>query len=124
MQEHQSSSAVAYKDGGLALLLGYLLHQFSSTTSFKAKQAKIRDQQWSPFLQINRARQWLMSEQAEAQVSPHTAGWMYPYIYKLDLFGFLARTDQFLCQTAAYVNCLLPDLSSFYALFPLPNKHA
>lgn len=76
-----------------------------------------------PFLQINKAHQWLMFEQGEAQVSPHRAGWMYSHIYKLELFSFPAHADQFLCQTDAHVNCLLSSLSSFYALFPLPNKH-
>lgn len=38
----------------------------------------MRDQQRSPFLQINSPQQWPMPEQAKSEVSPVAAGWAYP----------------------------------------------
>lgn len=125
MQEPQSGSAVAYKDGGLACLLGYLLHQFSSAVLFREKKKSQNegstivpfsaDQQGPAVADVGASQEPGLTTCSRLGVPIHLT-------QKSDLFGFPACADQLSCQTVAPVNCLLSSFS--HALLLLPNKHA
>lgn len=76
-----------------------------------------------PFLCINRAFQWLMSEQAKAQVPPHAAG-LNVHVHVAVRSSVSQHVLTHLNAKQMYTLLTVKSLSSFCALFLLPNKHA